>query len=52
MSEQRVYFREFEDGTYELGVLEDHGSYKIMDVGDFAYGLTLDLSHWTFIGDL
>lgn len=32
-----VFFREFPDGGYEIGVLEDMGDYQIMDVGNFAY---------------
>ncbi len=49
---EHVYFREFEDGDYELGILEDRGSYKLMDVGGFAYVFVLNLSKWTYIGEL
>lgn len=34
----QVYFREFEDGTYELGILEG----EWMHVGDFDYYMPLN----------
>jgi hypothetical protein len=44
-----VYFREFSSGEYELGILEDHGYYRIMDTGDFAYGWEGTIP-WIYIG--
>jgi len=46
-----VYFREFSDGSgYELGILEDYGSYRIMNVGDFAYSQD-GTTPWIYIGE-
>lgn len=47
-----VYFREFPESDFELGVYEDMGGWFWMDVGDFAYYFYIDLSKWTLIGDL
>lgn len=48
-----VYFREFSDGSYELGILEDHEFYRIMDTGDFAYGFGFSTTRfpWIYIGE-
>lgn len=55
MSEKMtVWFREFQDGGYELGIFDG----SIMDVGVFAYSKMLAdhfgqpfLEKWTYIGD-
>lgn len=63
----KIYFREFKDGCYEIGVFEPNAydGHFIMDVGNFAYstflaewafGLTvkqfLKRGGWKYIGNL
>ena len=48
MKEIGVFFREFDDGSYELGVLEDYGSYLVMDVGEFAYAMNYNRFEYPF----
>ncbi len=40
-----VYFREFPDGTFEIGVLDG----DTMDVGDFAYYMPWNKFDYPFI---
>lgn len=62
----KIYFREFEDGDCELGVLETYSDSSIIDVGNFAYShwlyswmhgkipleQWLRIKHWVYIGEL
>jgi len=43
-----VFIREFPDGVIELGVLEDHGTWLCMDVGDFAYCMNWNSFEYSF----
>ena len=54
MKEIGVFFREFPGGRYEIGVLEDWGTWLVMDVGDFAYCMNWNRFDcpFTFIGML
>ena len=61
-----IWFREFEDGDHEIGVLMysdyDHERIGCMDVGDFAYYPMFNRypggyykwleDQWTYVGDL
>lgn len=54
MRELGVFYREFPTGGHEIGVLEDWGSWLVMDVGDFAYVMNWNKFDWpfTWIGNL
>ena len=44
-----VFVREFPDGGMEIGVLEDWGTWLVMDVGDFAYCMNWNSFEYPFI---
>ena len=44
-----VFIRQWPDsGEVEVGVLEDWGSWLVMDVGDFAYVMNWNKFDYTF----
>jgi hypothetical protein len=45
-----IWIREFEDGSWELGLLTKEPYGWQMNVDDFCYFFYLDLSKWQYVG--
>lgn len=53
MKELGVYFKQWKDDENgEIGILIKHSYGLVMDVGDFSYEFSLDLSEWEYLGPL